>query len=238
MLPASILAVLLLSIAFQCHAVLVNVTTTSRPKDGSINQPITGKWLAQLKTCSNGKPHFLVTLYRITYPVDSQMAGIKQRLLNSSTGLIVGRIYNFSDFCGFSLHVQPNTDALTLQSQTANNNQLETQLHKSFIESLSADENILQIASDMPVVVDAAVARRVTQRDATWNLQRINQRFLPLNPNYSYDERAGSGVDVYVLDTGILTAHPEFGGRASIGAVFTGESEETGDINGHGTTHC
>lgn len=66
----------------------------------------------------------------------------------------------------------------------------------------------------------------VTQTNAPWNLQRIEQAGpLPAgsNPNsltytYKWDTTtAGLGVDVYVLDTGINTAHVDFGGRASFG---------------------
>ncbi|CAE6455213.1 unnamed protein product [Rhizoctonia solani] len=43
----------------------------------------------------------------------------------------------------------------------------------------------------------------------------------------------GEGVDIYGLDTGILTTHTSFGGRATWGATF-GEYEDK-DGNGHGT---
>ncbi|CAE6452005.1 unnamed protein product [Rhizoctonia solani] len=43
----------------------------------------------------------------------------------------------------------------------------------------------------------------------------------------------GEGVDIYGLDTGILTTHTCFGGRASWGATFGGYPDSDG--NGHGT---
>ncbi|KAJ6605132.1 peptidase S8/S53 domain-containing protein [Mycena sp. CBHHK59/15] len=45
--------------------------------------------------------------------------------------------------------------------------------------------------------------------------------------------RAGEGVDIYGLDTGILITHETFTGRASWGAVFGGYAQVDG--NGHGT---
>jgi subtilisin family serine protease len=76
----------------------------------------------------------------------------------------------------------------------------------------------------------------VTQTGATWGLDRIDQRALPLNGQYVYSSVAGSGVDVYVIDTGILTTHVDFGGRATfVFTAITGESNT--DLNGHGT-HC
>lgn len=71
-----------------------------------------------------------------------------------------------------------------------------------------------------------------TQTNATWGLDRIDQRALPLNGTYTY-EANGSGVTAYIIDTGVRTDHVEFGGRALRGFdAFGGTSE---DCNGHGT---
>ncbi|QRV74428.1 cuticle-degrading protease [Ceratobasidium sp. AG-Ba] len=43
----------------------------------------------------------------------------------------------------------------------------------------------------------------------------------------------GSGVDIYGIDTGIYTAHSQFGGRAKWGATYGGYANQDG--NGHGT---
>jgi subtilisin family serine protease len=61
-----------------------------------------------------------------------------------------------------------------------------------------------------------------------WNLDRIDQRSLPLDrADYSYTA-TGAGVDVYVVDTGVWN-HPDFEGRAVAGYG-------KGSIcNGHGT---
>lgn len=68
----------------------------------------------------------------------------------------------------------------------------------------------------------------------SWGQDRVDQRNLPLNNTYSYAS-TGSGVDVYVVDTGILTTHPDFGGRAVHGTdTIDGDNNAT-DCNGHGT---
>ena len=73
-----------------------------------------------------------------------------------------------------------------------------------------------------------------TQTGATWGLDRIDQHALPLSGSYLY-ERTGTGVTAYIIDTGILPTHQEFGGRASVGADFVGDGQNGIDCNGHGT---
>lgn len=52
--------------------------------------------------------------------------------------------------------------------------------------------------------------------------------------HYYYNQgNQGTGVKVYVLDTGVDITHPEFEGRATFGADTTLEGHE--DLNGHGT---
>jgi cerevisin len=80
------------------------------------------------------------------------------------------------------------------------------------------------------------------RNDATWGLSRISRKQklngtadpLALTFPYVHDANAGEGVDIYIVDTGVRTTHSEFGGRASWGISFVGE---TTDNDGHGT-HC
>ncbi|MEU9027928.1 S8 family peptidase [Streptomyces sp. NPDC048383] len=89
-------------------------------------------------------------------------------------------------------------------------------------------------AAPTPTLTPAPVSAPLTaQAAAPWPLDRIDQRELPLDGSYTYATKA-QGVTVYVVDTGINTAHQEFGGRARAGynAVFL---EGAADCNGHGT---
>src|SRR4051812_35963946 len=68
----------------------------------------------------------------------------------------------------------------------------------------------------------------------SWGLDRVDQPDLPLDDSYTYVPD-GSGVRVYILDSGIRTSHQDFGGRALAGQDFVGDGNGTGDCNGHGT---
>src|SRR5437764_4468371 len=59
----------------------------------------------------------------------------------------------------------------------------------------------------------ADVTQAMDANGDPWGLDRIDQGALPLSRTYSYTS-TGAGVHAYIIDTGIWTLHPEFGGRA------------------------
>jgi subtilisin family serine protease len=81
---------------------------------------------------------------------------------------------------------------------------------------------------------DGVVTATTTQTSATWGLDRIDQRDLPLNSQYTYTP-TGAGVHAYIIDTGIRTTHTQFGGRASVAFDAMNDGHNGIDCNGHGT---
>ena len=132
-----------------------------------------------------------------------------------------------------------NVNAVSLAMTNKHDGQLEdtyTDALKGFTAELPRSE--LKALGRNPAVQSIEPNRVVsiadTQTPATWGLDRIDQRNLPLDNSYS-DHNQGAGVHAYVIDTGIRRAHAEFAGRMGNGydAVTSGGTAE--DCNGHGT---
>lgn len=95
-------------------------------------------------------------------------------------------------------------------------------------EALARDPRVAYVEED-------GVVRAInTQNNATWGLDRIDQRDLPLSTTYTYNTTA-SNVRAYIIDTGIRSAHTEFGGRVLGGYTAINDGRGYEDCNGHGT---
>src|SRR5215211_4632435 len=97
---------------------------------------------------------------------------------------------------------------------------------RSQAEALAASPSVAYVEPDQVLVA--------TQTPATWGLDRIDQRDLPLNSTYNYNQ-TGAGVNAYIVDTGIRASHQEFTGRIGNGFTAVNDGQGTNDCNGHGT---
>jgi subtilisin family serine protease len=115
-----------------------------------------------------------------------------------------------------------------------------TNIYDSAINGFSAqmsEAEALRLSHDPRVRFveeDSVMEANATQSNPPWGLDRIGQTSLPLNGAYSYTT-TGSGVNAYIIDTGIRRTHTQFGGRAFVGFDAIGDGRNTSDCNGHGT---
>lgn len=113
-------------------------------------------------------------------------------------------------------------------------------VYKSTLKGFSAnlsEKEALKLAEDPRVAYveeDGEVTIAATQTSATWGIDRVDQRNLPLSGTYVYNY-TGTGVKAYIIDTGIKVGHTQFGTRRITGydAVTSGGNAD--DCNGHGT---
>ncbi|MBZ9750855.1 S8 family peptidase [Deinococcus sp. HMF7604] len=144
----------------------------------------------------------------------------------------------FSEGAGNSLATQSASSlisSLNLDPQGVTIQHLYSAALSGFAAKLSA-QNLSTLRADPRVKYveqDGVVKMSATQTGATWGIDRIDQRDLPLDGNYTYNSTA-SGVKAYIIDTGINTAHTNFGGRATWGTNTTGDGNNS-DCQGHGT---
>ncbi|KAG7445600.1 peptidase 1 [Guyanagaster necrorhizus] len=149
----------------------------------------------------------------------------------------------------FAGNVKENSYIVTMTDKTSRDSLVEglgssvTALYNrtsTGFASVLDDETLNNIlAHPATVAEDGVVSINTVQTDAPWGLNRISQVSAlsasdtsALTYTYAYNA-TGDGVDVYVVDTGIYTAHTTFGGRAVWGATFGGYADADG--NGHGT---
>ncbi|MEU3303613.1 S8 family peptidase [Streptomyces sp. NPDC006678] len=101
-------------------------------------------------------------------------------------------------------------------------------MSKAKAARLAADPRVAYIEQN------SVIRLNETQSNATWGLDRVDQRNLPLSTTYTYNATA-SNVNAYIIDTGIRTSHSEFGGRARVGTDTVGDGQNGQDCQGHGT---
>lgn len=97
------------------------------------------------------------------------------------------------------------------------------------LEGIRHNPNVQYVEPDGIVTING-----VQNNPPSWGLDRVDQHPLPLDQVYNY-QNDGTGVTVYIIDTGIRFDHLEFGGRASSGYDFVDNDANASDCHGHGT---
>ncbi|MFC7528692.1 S8 family peptidase [Actinoplanes sp. GCM10030250] len=105
-------------------------------------------------------------------------------------------------------------------------NGFEATMTETQAKRLAANSGVAYVEANQEISLSA------TQSNATWGIDRIDQRNRPLSTTYTYPVTA-SNVTAYIIDTGILYSHSQFGGRAKAGYDAVGSGAV--DCNGHGT---
>jgi subtilisin family serine protease len=153
-------------------------------------------------------------IVRYREDADVDVAGAAEALARASDAVEVAHVYEHV-FDGFAAEL---TDAE--------------------LDALRDDPRVLSIDEDAPVRLfrqdSDEVRAAATQVGAIWGLDRIDQRTLPLSGSFTYPN-LGSGVTVYVIDTGIRADHVDFAGRVLPGFTAVQDGYGTGDCDGHGT---
>lgn len=113
----------------------------------------------------------------------------------------------------------------------------------NFIDAFAAEmteADAKQIAADPAVdfVEQNAIAtideEGVQENPPSWGLDRVDQEELPLDDQYAYPNQ-GTGVTVYVIDSGMNLTHNEFTDRLVPGYDAIDEGGDADDCRGHGT---
>jgi hypothetical protein len=86
------------------------------------------------------------------------------------------------------------------------------------------------------IVPDSIVTIAATRSGATWGISALDQATAPADSTYTYPDSAGTGVDVFVIDTGVANRPADFAGVLDTTRArdFTGLGTWV-DCNGHGT---
>ncbi len=152
-------------------------------------------------TAKNIVPNSYIVVYNSTFnseDIDAQEASIQtaiqKRNLNkrATTGrLLSTRVRSFSMANGWRATAMETDDAMAAE--------------------INAMDMVSYIEANQYVQVSALVA----QANAPPGLIRISHADTGAD-SYVFDDSAGTGITAYVVDTGILTTHEEFQGRATL----------------------
>lgn len=107
-------------------------------------------------------------------------------------------------------------------------------LTKEQLSEVIKHERVEYVEQNQKMYASQSCSTQTGLATGGWGLARIWQRDFSTTSSYSYPSSAGSGVDCYIIDTGVLITHQDFGGRAIFGFKSNNNWPNTDD-QGHGT---
>ncbi|KAI1816867.1 subtilisin-like protein [Poronia punctata] len=140
---------------------------------------------------------------------------VHARSLNRRDTAGVEKTYNIHDFSGYAVELDQDT-----------------------LQQVKADPLVAEVEQDQiwhlfyEEAEEVEKKSLVTQSGAPWGLGTISHKSGP-STSYIYDSSAGAGTYAYIVDTGLLTTHSQFGSRASYG--YNAVGGQNVDSVGHGT---
>ena len=96
-------------------------------------------------------------------------------------------------------------------------------------EAMRNEPNVALVEPDQAVTMSGGV-----QLGAPWGLDRIDQASATLDGSYAYSA-TGTGVNAYIIDTGIRRTHTEFGGRVVPDFSIVNDAYGADGCQWHGT---
>jgi len=105
------------------------------------------------------------------------------------------------------------------------------------LATMTAEEAAATAATPGVVAVDPndELYAAAIQPNPPWGLDRSDQTDLPLDGSLTYSDSAGADTTMYIIDSGINSAHTEFAGRLAPGYADLQDGRGTNDCFGHGT---
>jgi len=116
-------------------------------------------------------------------------------------------------------------------AQSVSVSQLKQWRRAGLLESVEQDVTVRAAAA-----YDAAAPVLAQIGPPSWGLDRVDQRFLPLDARYFF-RGDGEGVLVFIVDSGAMRSHSQLAGRVLAGRNFNTADQSSDDTSDCGSGH-